>query len=254
MNRQEKLSTAAVLTPPRKSGTMAAEPGHSSSTNGREPRRPNPDTFFDRLIAFFSSLRLTVVCLGLGLVLVFWGTLAQVEVGLFKAQNEFFRSFFIYWGPAGSTWRIPIFPGGYLVGGLLLINLVTAHFTRFVWTRKKIGIWMVHFGVILLLAGQLLTDVLSRESALHLREGQSKYYSEVQRQTELAIIDATDPDTDKVVAIPQHMLAQQKEIRHPEMPFTVRVKSFYANSRPSNLTADSTEPAVAPRDMGSRPT
>jgi ribosomal protein L31 len=113
---------------------------------------------------------------------------------------------------------------------------------------------MVHVGVILLLVGQLLTDVLSRESALHLREGQAKNYSEVQRETELAIIDSTDPDTDKVVAIPQHILAHQKEIRHPEMPFTLRVKSFYANSQPNNLAADSTETPVASRDIGSRAT
>ena len=46
----------------------------------------------DRIIQFFSSLKLTVVCLGLGLVLVFWGTMAQVEMGLYQAQNEFFRS------------------------------------------------------------------------------------------------------------------------------------------------------------------
>jgi hypothetical protein len=255
MNRQERPSAAAVLTPPRKPSPAPAEPGHPASANGHEPRRGNTaDSFFDRLIAFFSSLRLTVVCLGLGLVLVFWGTLAQVDLGLFKAQNEFFRSFFIYWGPAGASWRIPIFPGGYLVGGVLLINLVTAHFTRFIWTRKKIGIWMAHFGIILLIVGQLLTDVLSRESALHLREGQAKNYSEVQRETELAVIDATDPDTDKVVAIPQHVLARQKEIRHAEMPFTVRVKNFYANSKPSNLAADSTETPVATRDIGSRAT
>src|SRR3954452_25362578 len=104
-----------------------------------------------RIINLFTSLKLTVVCLSLGLVLVFIGTLAQVDLGLYKAQNEFFRSFLIYWGPKGATWKMPIFPGGYLVGGFLLINLVTAHFTRFKWTRKKIGILMVHFGVILLL-------------------------------------------------------------------------------------------------------
>ena len=56
----------------------------------------------DRLVSFFTSLRLTVVCLALGLVLVFWGTMAQVDLGLYKAQNEFFRSFIIYWGPKGA--------------------------------------------------------------------------------------------------------------------------------------------------------
>jgi len=57
----------------------------------------------DRLYKIFTSLRLTVVLLALGLLLVFWGTLAQVNLGLYKAQNDFFRSFFIYWQPAGSS-------------------------------------------------------------------------------------------------------------------------------------------------------
>src|SRR5713101_7643113 len=67
------------------------------------------DTALTALIDFFASLRLTVACLALGLVLVFWGTLAQVDLGLWKAQNEFFRSFFVYWTPKGSAFRIPIF-------------------------------------------------------------------------------------------------------------------------------------------------
>src|SRR5215471_18635246 len=113
---------------------------------------------FERLISLFTSLRLTVVCLGFALLLVFLGTLAQVDLGLYKAQNEFFRSFLVYWGPKGASWKIPVLPGGYLVGGVLLINLVASHITRFKLTRNKIGIWLVHFGLILLLLGQLGTD------------------------------------------------------------------------------------------------
>ena len=48
----------------------------------------------DYFVKFFTSLRLTVVLLALGTVLVFWGTLAQVDLGLYKAQNDFFKSFF----------------------------------------------------------------------------------------------------------------------------------------------------------------
>src|SRR2546423_14852308 len=103
----------------------------------------------DRLIKIFSSLRLTVVCLGLGLVLVFIGTLAQVDLGLYKAQNEYFRSLFIFWSPKGASWKIPVFPGGYLIGGVLLVNLISAHFKRFTLSRKKAGIWLVHIGIIL---------------------------------------------------------------------------------------------------------
>jgi hypothetical protein len=64
----------------------------------------------DAFYKFFTSIRLTVVLLALGLILVFWGTLAQVSLGLYRAQDEFFRSMLIYWQPTGSSWRIPIFP------------------------------------------------------------------------------------------------------------------------------------------------
>src|SRR5262249_55839933 len=40
---------------------------------------PALDALLDRLIKFFASLRLTVICLALGLLLVFAGTIAQVD-------------------------------------------------------------------------------------------------------------------------------------------------------------------------------
>src|SRR5260370_40328349 len=92
---------------------------------------------FTLLIRFFASLRLTVACLALGLVLVFIGTLAQVDLGLFKAQNEFFRSFLVFWGPKTAAWKVPVLPGGYLVGGVLLIKLLASHIKRFEFTRNN---------------------------------------------------------------------------------------------------------------------
>ena len=184
----------------------------------------------DRLVKFFTSLRLTVVLLALGLVLVFWGTLAQVNLGLYKAQNEFFRSFFVFWQPSGSTLRIPIFPGGYFIGGLLLINLLAAHTRYYQPGRKKIGIVMIHLGVVLLLLGQLLTDMLSTESSMHLRNGETKNYSEADRSFELAIVDTTDPGSDKVFAVPGHRLAKGGEMSVAGLPFTVRVKNYFPNS------------------------
>jgi hypothetical protein len=212
------------------------------------------DNLLDRLIDFFTSLRLTVVCLALGLVLVFVGTLAQVDLGLYKAQNEFFRSFLIYWGPKGASWRIPVFPGGYLIGGVLLLNLIAAQCRHFTFSLSKIGLWMVHGGLILLLLGQLLTDLLSRESTLHLRDGEAKNYSETERECELAVIDATDPDTDTVIAIPQGILASQKTIHADDLPFTIRVKDFFANSQVSDRPADSVEPPAATQGIGPRAT
>jgi hypothetical protein len=206
----------------------------------------------DRLIKFFTSLRLTVVCLCLALLLVFVGTLAQVEIGLYKAQNEFFRSFFVYWGPKGAGWKIPVFPGGYLIGGILMINLVAAHFARFRFTKDKIGIGITHFGLILLLVGQLATDMGANESALHFRLGEEKNYSESDRSTELVVIDKSDATMNTVVAIAEPKLARTKEISVPELPFVIRVKRFYHNAIVAGQPLDGFEKTPATQGEGPR--
>src|SRR5436189_3443415 len=110
----------------------------------------------DRLVKLLTSLRLTVVLLCLGLLLVFTGTLAQVHEGLYQAQVRYFKSWFIWQPTIGdSVWPI-LLPGGYLIGTMLLLNLVAAHIKRFRFTTQKIGIQLIHGGVILLLLGQLL--------------------------------------------------------------------------------------------------
>lgn len=184
---------------------------------------------------FFSSLRLTVWTLTLALVLVFVGTLAQVRMGLYIAQERYFQSFFVFWGPEGASWQIPVWPGGYLLGTILLINLLAAHYKRFTFTRKKAGIFITHFGLILLLVGQLFTELFQVESYMAIPEGQTRNYSESGRKSELAIVDVTDPQKDKVVAIPEEVLNHQAgkgDIAHPNLPFSVRVKEYMRNSQP----------------------
>lgn len=188
------------------------------------------------LINFFSSLKLTVILLIMGFVIVFWGTMAQVHLGLYKAQAEFFRSFFVYWQP-GAGWKIPIFPGGYLVGGLLLVNLFVAHVRYWQPGRKKIGLAILHLGIVLLLLGQILTDVLSQESVMHLRDGQTKNYSESERNAELAVLDTTDTNSEKVVAIPGSLLTENKTVKNAALPFEVRVKDYFPNSELSEKSA-----------------
>jgi hypothetical protein len=135
---------------------------------------------------------------------------------------------------------------------VLLINLVASQLKNFSFRRDRIGLWMVHFGLILLLLGQLLTDLLARESSLHLREGETRNYSESDRQVELAVSDITQPDTEKVVAIPQGLLSGGKEIQNPALPFSLRVKQFFANSRLEDRPGNATAPPPATQGIGSR--
>ena len=204
----------------------------------------------ERLYKIATSLKLTVVLLALGLVLVFWGTIAQVHLGLYKAQNEFFRSLFIYWQPGGSNLRIPIFPGGYLVGGVLLINLFAAHLRYYQPGKKKWGIVMIHLGVVLLLFGQFLTDFLSTESSMHIREGSFANYSEAARDYELAVIDTTDAKSDKVVAIPARRLQKLGNITHPELPFAIHVDRYFDNSAVTQKEEAGFEPVKVTAGIG----
>ncbi len=184
----------------------------------------------NRFVNFFTSLRLTVVCLCLAIALVFVGTLEQVHLGLYQVQSQFFRSFLIYWTPSGTHWRIPVYPGGWLIGMVLLMNLLAAHIKRFRFERRKIGILLIHGGLILLLVGQFVTEIFQVESQMILKMGQTRNYSEDSRKNELAVIDVTDPDSDHVVAIPESIVAKGGEIRTPQLPFALRVERFFPNS------------------------
>jgi hypothetical protein len=194
-------------------------------------------------LRILSSLRLTVICLGLGMLLVFLGTLAQVHLGIHAVQARYFQSLLIYWSPPGASWKIPVLPGGYLLGTVLLVNLIAAHAVRFQLTRKKLGIILLHFGVILLLIGQLLTGLFARETQMRIDEGQTLGYSEAPREVELAVTDVTDPNFDQVVAIPEELLARGGTIQSPTLPFTLNVRQFMGNAR---LTMRSQEPQAPP--------
>jgi len=179
---------------------------------------------------FFTSLRLTVVCLGLATLLVFVGTIAQVEQGLYQAQDRYFRSFFVYWSPGGADWGIPVFPGGYLLGGILTLNLISNYIRRYKFNWANIGLLTVHLGLVMLLVGQLFTDLLSTESAMNLQLEETKNYSEDFFASELVVADTTDPDTARVVSIPTTLLSTTSSVPLPQKPFELQVRKFWPNA------------------------
>ena len=184
----------------------------------------------NRILKIFTSLRLTVTLLAFGIILVFVGTVAQADEGLYQAQERYFKHWFV-WGITMFGHRIPIgLPGGYLIGTTLLVNLIAAHIKRFQWTWKKFGIHLTHVGIILLLVGQLVTDLFSHETQMRVAESETKSYSESAMEYELAFLSDDDHGTEQVVAIPQSLLRRGGEIKHEKLPFTVRVKSYWPNS------------------------
>ena len=184
-----------------------------------------------KAIDLITSLKLTIVCLAAAMVLVFAGTLAQVHHGINIVQERYFQGLFVWWPPDAHGFKFPVFPGGHLIGGVLLINLIAAHARRFRWGWRKLGIHLTHAGLIVMLAGGLLTDLFAVESHMRIAQGETKNYSEHPRLMELAMIDTSDAELDQVTAIPEALLRKGGTIEHPSLPFRVVVRHFFQNSR-----------------------
>src|SRR5438477_12237149 len=177
-----------------------------------------------KIVDLITSLKLTIICLAAGMALIFAGTLAQVHLGIHEAQQRYFQSFFVWWPPEGRGLKIPIFPGGHLIGAVLLINLIAAHAKRFRWTWRKLGIHLTHAGLIIMLAGGLFTDLFAVESHMRLARGDTKNYSDDMGRTDLAVIDTSGDDLDQVTAIPDTVLRHSRVIDHSGLSFRVFVR------------------------------
>jgi len=196
---------------------------------------------------FFVSLKLTVGLLVLGMLLVFAATLDQTNLGIWGIQQKWFRAFVVFHEVHGVA--LPLFPGGYLLGGLLLINLLAAHLDRFKLSWRKAGIFLTHAGLLLLLVGELLSGLWQEDFNLRLSAGDTKNYAESYRFNELAITDTTDPKFDEVVTIPEAMLARHESIQHPKLPFRVVIKAYYPNAFLQLRAADA-PPSLATAGLG----
>ena len=189
---------------------------------------------------FLSSLRLTIWLLGISVVLVFLGSIAQAPEGLWNAQVRWFKSFLVVRHAGDDWWVPPIFPGGHLLGTLLLLNLLAAHFKRFKFSFEKFGIQLTHFGIIVMLVGQGITDDKQVESFLGFEEGESRNFTEHHRDAELVFLRTKDGDaeTDEAVSFPEDLFKPHGLIfpsklpailKHEKLPFTVRVLEFGMN-------------------------
>lgn len=216
-----------VTSPP----APAAEVKPPAPKAKRKPKSP-----VQHVLDFFGSLQLTVTLLTLSILLIFFGTLAQIDMGVWTIVKDYFRSFIVMVDfqiffprnrvvPGGFP-----FPGGALLGSLLMINLIVAHVQRFDLSKNKIGLTIIHFGILLLLAGEGLTGLLAQESNMSIDEGGASNYSEDIRHSELAFVDGSDPKSDLVTAVPESRLRANKLIQDANLPVDIRIDRYFKNS------------------------
>ncbi|MBX7106341.1 MAG: cytochrome c biogenesis protein ResB, partial [Gemmataceae bacterium] len=210
---------------------------------GRARPQQNP---LEAGLKALASLRLTVVLLAMGCFLVFVGTIAQIDGGIWTIVRDYFRSFFV-WVPfklfaqlgqifvgfpkdASVVGGAFPFPGGWTIGTLMLINLVAAHATRFRFQANRIGIIAIHTGLIVLMLGELMAGLFQIESRMTIGHGETVGFVEDSRVTELAIIDPADPNTNTEVTIPESMVIRLGKITHEKLPVDLEVVEWFPNA------------------------
>lgn len=98
------------------------------------------------------------------MVLLTIGTVAQAEIGLYRAHQLYFSSWILWWGP------LPL-PGTYLTLTLITLSLTAKFLLGSPWRLTKLGTTLTHLGVLLLLYGGMATALTQQESFMVITEG-----------------------------------------------------------------------------------
>ena len=126
---------------------------------------------------------------------------------------------------------------------------------------------LTHGGLALLMFGQFYVGRYDVEEQMTIQEGETVRFAQDIRQTELAIVDPSSEDADDVVVIPQRILLAsargrppslwerlrsgslplggQGVIQHPDLPFDVKVVSYYRNAELHDARPGEPNPATA---------
>jgi ABC-type transport system involved in cytochrome c biogenesis permease subunit len=204
--------------------------------------KPRMQSIVLQAIKSLASLKLTVTLFALSIALVFFGTLAQVDEGVWTVVSNYFRWFYvwvplqIFIAPFHTSTQLPggfPFPGGLTLGTLLMINLVAAHLTRFQISWKRSGILVLHAGIAVMMVGELITACFAVEANMTIENGATVNYVEERGKTELAVIRHLDAKTDDIVVIPGKRLRKLRPgdaLHHDDLPFDVELVKYMVNS------------------------
>lgn len=215
------------------------------------PPAPKSKSIPYQVLEAMASLRLTVVLFVLSFLLVLFGTLAQIDLGIWTVIRAYFRDFVVWvpfnlfnqfgqiflglpreWSP-GVPVRVPgsfPFPAGWTLAFLLLVNLVAAHVVRFKLTMRRSGILVLHAGLIVMLIGEVITGVYAVEGNMIINEGQTVNTVSENRRNELVVIDRSGEKT-REVSIPSELLRQKgTKISHDDLPFDVEPVRYMVNA------------------------
>lgn len=178
-----------------------------------------------QLIKFISSPKVfsyTVVWL---IVIVFFGTIAQKDVGLYASQVKYFSSYYFLF--AGF---LPL-PGGRITIIIMTVNLASSLFKKNLWKMKKLGIIIVHIGGLLLLIGGGITAKFSAEGNMVIGEGERSNHVDDYHDMELAFVNTSLEDSLEYTIFDAPLLGEGKRIKYDKLGIQIDIIDHIKNVR-----------------------
>lgn len=196
---------------------------------------------FAGIARVLGSFGLAVTLIVTLFLLTWFGTLEQVDHGLYDVQKRYFESWFVvhHLGP------VPILlPGGMKVMVLLAANLLVGGMIRIRWNKRNAGVLIAHFGMAFLMVAGAVKQFSSEDGLMKLRPNDQRGVFESGSRYEVVIWDATDQfraggatpapiteyriDPDDVRVLTGD---RRRTFHRDVLPFDVVLERFLANSR-----------------------
>lgn len=111
--------------------------------------------------------------------------------------------------------------------------------------NKRSGIVLLHSGIGLLMFYELHVAMTAIETQMNLQEGETTAFVHDIRTFELAVIDKSAGDKERVTAIPRSMIQSGAKIDSPEIPFKIEITDVLTNSHLRAAAVTDKNPATA---------
>ncbi len=135
---------------------------------------------------------------------------------------------------------------GSVGGGLLLLG-------AWLVFQRRAGIVVIHLGVGLLMFSELLVSLTAVEERMVIMEGTTANFAHETRHREIAVVDTSSPDEDRVVTVPVSRLREGEVFRDEYLPFDIELVEFLKNTTLASIGPGEAAPDVpATYTIGSR--
>lgn len=178
------------------------------------------------LLNFLAKPTLFFYALPWLMVLLVAGTVAQRDLGLYRAEKIYFNALLFWLGP------VPL-PGAFLVLALMAVSLTAKLILKSPWRRGKLGTLITHGSMLVLLVGGLVSALGREEGYIELAVGDQSTAISDYHDRVLAVVR----NGMTVAVVPESELAAGTAIALYRLPFQIKPQLYCRNCDPVARTA-----------------